>query len=74
MEIEAPAIFDRFSLLLYNKKYITVPIFTIICFHLMTFNSKIYYYPHGKYPAWGWLKQILQTSHQSARVYLFRDQ
>lgn len=54
--MKAAQIFEKSSLILYNKKYITVPIFTIIFFHLMTFNSKIYYYPHGKYPAWGWLK------------------
>lgn len=54
--MKAPQIFEKSSLILYNKKYITVPIFTVIFFHLMTFSSKIYYYPHGKYPAWGWLK------------------
>lgn len=54
--MKAPLIFEESSLVLHNKKYITVPIFTVICLRLMTFNSKIYYYPHGKYPAWGWLK------------------
>lgn len=54
--MKASLIFEKSSLVLHNKKYITVPIFTVICLHLMTFNSKIYCYPHGKYPAWGWLK------------------